>query len=215
MINILIAEASPLFLLALKKAIEDQPDMILCGICSDKNQIFIAIEKSTPDIVVVDENIWSPDFQKEFKSYTNERGNVKWLLLCDSIQPVGMRKIFSRGLDGVLLKMSTPEQLIDAIHTLAVGENYIQPEIQKSLAESWLFPRPCPVYMSKLTKREKEVLQLIVDEMTTKEISQILFISEATVETHRWNLINKLGVKNIAGLVKVALFRKLCTVLPS
>jgi two-component system response regulator NreC len=60
-----------------------------------------------------------------------------------------------------------------------------------------------------LTRREKEILQLIVDEKTTQEIADTLFLSVSTVETHRMNLISKLGVKNVAGLVKLTLERGL------
>ena len=64
-------------------------------------------------------------------------------------------------------------------------------------------------YIPKLTRREKEILQLIVDEKTTQEIADTLFLSVSTVETHRMNLISKLGVKNVAGLVKLTLERGL------
>jgi len=63
-----------------------------------------------------------------------------------------------------------------------------------------------------LTRREKEVLQLIVEENTTEEIARRLFISPCTVETHRANILGKLGVRNVAGIVREAMRRELCVV---
>ena len=110
---------------------------------------------------------------------------------------------------GYLLKNTSREELIEAIRSVFKGEQYLQPEIKEALLSASLGNPVRGSYVPKLTRREKEVLTLIVEEMTTAEIAEQLCISPKTVETHRLNLIQKLGVRNSAGLVKEALTKDL------
>jgi len=113
--------------------------------------------------------------------------------------------LLESGAKGFLLKNSSASEVEAAIVKIAAGELHFDPSLFALENAS----KPVSSFIPKLTKREKEILQLIIDEYTSTEIGKKLFISLGTVETHRRNLISKMGVKNTAGLVRMALEYKL------
>lgn len=120
-----------------------------------------------------------------------------------------LRRLLNRGNTGYILKGTTPENLKDALITLQGGQPYLDPRLGQQLLQRRLGIQPGS---ATLTKREKEILHLIVAEHTTGEIAGKLFISSCTVETHRSNILGKLGVRNTAGLVREAIRQGLCAV---
>ena len=109
------------------------------------------------------------------------------------------------GAKGYLLKNVSSKELAAAIHHIHEGQSYFSGEIQKILADSIFENDRIP----RLTRREKEILKLVAEGVTTPQIAEQLFISPLTVETHRRNLIQKMGVSNAAQLVKIAVEKKL------
>ena len=95
--------------------------------------------------------------------------------------------------------------MIEAFKTVLDGRQYLQSDIQKKLLQSSLGQKKSTSFIPKLTRREKEVLTAISEELTTHEIADKLCISAKTVETHRMNLISKLGARNSVGLIKNAI----------
>ena len=115
--------------------------------------------------------------------------------------------MLKNGAKGYILKNSSKKELIQAIKAVYAGENYYSQEVTQNLISSMMPGKTVssnPLF-PKITRREKEILELIVDEHTTQEIADKLFISLSTVETHRANLLSKLNVKNTAGLVRIAM----------
>ena len=108
-------------------------------------------------------------------------------------------EMIKNGASGYLLKSAGKEEIEEAIQTVLTGKMYFSIDINKNTTESSANEPPT------LTRREKEILQLIVDEFTNQEIAEKLFLSLRTVENHRNNLLQKLDVKNTAGLVKIAI----------
>jgi DNA-binding NarL/FixJ family response regulator len=106
--------------------------------------------------------------------------------------------MIENGALGYLLKNASKEDLLDAIHTANKGQPYFSREVQETLKAGQDVTLPI------LTRREKEVLELIVDGMTNNEIAEKLFISVTTVNSHRKNLLTKLKAKNTAALVRIA-----------
>jgi len=116
-----------------------------------------------------------------------------------------IKQIIKNGAMGYLLKNTGKNELVAAIKTVLGGERYLPQNIQEMLLnESLGKSNSSSFFIPKLTNREKEILDLIIKEYTTEEIAEKIFISVKTVESHRSNLIQKLGVKNSAGLVRVA-----------
>lgn len=109
-----------------------------------------------------------------------------------------IKKMMDNGASGYLLKNATKEELIKALHIVAAGKIYLSEDVANVLRNS--DDNRIPV----ITRREKEILELIADGMTNAEIATQLFISVSTVDTHRKNLLAKFESKNIASLIKMA-----------
>ncbi|MBL7752074.1 MAG: response regulator transcription factor [Chitinophagaceae bacterium] len=109
-----------------------------------------------------------------------------------------IQKMMENGASGYLLKNASQEELMEGIQEVMKGKLYLSLEAAQSLRQS--AETPVPV----LTRREKEILELIADGMTNNEIAQKLFISVSTVDTHRKNLLAKFEAKNIAALIRMA-----------
>ncbi|HEV7331525.1 MAG TPA: response regulator transcription factor [Flavisolibacter sp.] len=120
-----------------------------------------------------------------------------------------IKQIIRNGASGYLLKNADQQTILTAIKTVLNGEEYIDESIKKILIQESISGQRRSLFEIPLTKREKEILQLIADGLSNQEIADKLFISLRTVETHRFNLTQKLDVKNAAGLVKEAIKRGL------
>lgn len=130
--------------------------------------------------------------------------SLKIIALTNLEDTVFVKQIIKNGASGYLLKNTDRNEIASAIATVLAGDRYLPTKIREQLLNESLGKVESQYFVPKLTSREKEVLQLIVDECTTDEIAEKLFLSVKTVESHRSNLIQKLGVKNSAGLVRVA-----------
>jgi DNA-binding NarL/FixJ family response regulator len=120
-----------------------------------------------------------------------------------------VRQVLRSGAAGYVLKNADGETLLAAIRTVHEGEEYLDETIKRLLLQESITGQRRSVYEVPLTKREKEILRLIARELTNQQIAEQLFISLRTVETHRLNLTQKLGVRNTAGLTREAIRRGL------
>lgn|SRR5690606_4794066 len=120
-----------------------------------------------------------------------------------------IKQILRNGAKGYLLKNADRQTIIEAIIEVADGNNYIDERLKSSLLQESIFGHKRSMHDIPLTNRETEILRLIAEEFTNQEIAEKLFIGLRTVETHRLNLNQKLGVKTSAGLVKQAIKRGL------
>ena len=118
-----------------------------------------------------------------------------------------VRRLLAAGARGYLLSAVAATVLPRAVATIGEGGAFVDPELQRRCAERQLGLTP---QASPITRREQQVLDLIIHERTTAEIAGELFISRCTVETHRSHLLRKLGVRNTAGIVREAIRRQLC-----
>ena len=126
------------------------------------------------------------------------------LVLGDHLSRAVLERLLAAGADGYLLRDAGPDKLHQAIRSVLAGEVYIDPDLTRPQSRGVSLVDP-------LTKRERQVLRLIVQEYTTAEIADKLFISRCTAETHRAHILQKLGVRNTAGIVREAIRLDLCT----
>jgi DNA-binding NarL/FixJ family response regulator len=115
-----------------------------------------------------------------------------------------VKTLLNQGIHGYVIKVDGVEEIQQAIHSVQNDEVYLSPALQKQLIDTSLSQNSSENEI-RLTQREKEVLGEILNEKSTKEIADSLFISEKTVEGYRSNLFVKFDVKNVAGLVKKAI----------
>lgn len=136
--------------------------------------------------------------------------NVNVLALTMMNESYNIKKMLNAGANGYLLKDCTQEELIQAIKTVAEGKNYYSGEVMQIVMEGFgAKPKEKKrvVQDIPLTDREKEILTLICQEKTNPEIAEELFVSTRTIESHKRNLLEKTGCKNVAGLVIYAIER--------
>lgn len=120
-----------------------------------------------------------------------------------------VKQILRAGAMGYVLKNAAWQTITKAIHQVMQGEQFIDETIQKIILQETLSGQRRSVYEVPITKREKEILKLIAEGLSSQEIADKLFISVRTVETHRQNLNQKLDIKNTAGLIREAIKRGL------
>jgi len=155
------------------------------------------LKKQQPDVILMDINLPDKsgiDLCKEVK----EKYPAVFVIGVSTFnQQSFIQKMIDNGASGYVLKNATQEELTDAVETVIKGKMYLSEDASQALRKEEI---PDIV----LTRREKEVLELIADGMTNIEIAQKLFISVTTVDTHRKNLLAKLKAKNTASLVRIA-----------
>jgi DNA-binding NarL/FixJ family response regulator len=151
-----------------------------------------------PDVLLLDINLPDKsgiDLCKEIKVKYPE---IHILGLSSFNQQSYIQKMMQNGASGYLLKNATQEEILDAIESVVRGDTFMSYEAAHTMRENK--DAQIPV----ITRREKEVLQLIAEGLTNKEIAEKLFISTTTVDTHRNSLLSKFDVKNTANLVRMA-----------
>ena len=163
------------------------------------------LEEIQPQILFLDINIKGDDGLEAVKVFKKKYVAMKVIMLTSFEETALVKTALRNGADGYLLKDASEQDFLDAIESVLKGEQYVQKSMQDLMLKEAMGQKKDTSYIPKLTRREKEILQLVVDEKTTQEMADILFLSVSTIETHRMNLISKLGVKNAAGLVKIAI----------
>ncbi len=166
----------------------------------NENELYQQIEQQKPDLVLLDIMFGKADGKELCKKIKKQYPEIKIIALTSYSDISTVKTAILAGFDGYLLKSEDRQTMIDAIQSVYQGEQYFSPQVKNVFFEQSISKNK-----PTLTKREEEILKLIVDEKTTKEIAEELFISEKTVENHRTNLMLKLDVKNVAGLVKKAI----------
>lgn len=162
--------------------------------------------KGLPDFLLLDIDIGAEDGLVICKNFSIYYPLLNIIMLSSYTETAIVKTALSNGAKGFLPKSITKEILLECIEVVNGGSIYLHKDIEKKVLESTLNTGSMAThFMPKLSRREKEILNLILEEMTTPEIAEKLFISISTVETHRAALLSKTGSKNIAGLVKVAL----------
>lgn len=201
MISLAITDDQVIILNGLQKILADVPNIHITGIYHNGDELLEGLAKSKPDVLLLDIQMPGKTGTELAAIITKTYRNIKIIALTNVDVVAQIKKILQQGVMGYLLKDASPEKIVAAIEAVYAGEQFIQEELKQQLLSSLSTSNTKQI----VTRREKEILQLIVDEFTNQEIADKLFLSLRTVENHRNNLLQKLDVKNTAGLVKVAI----------
>ncbi|MEJ5992906.1 response regulator transcription factor [Pedobacter sp. Du54] len=158
------------------------------------------------DLLITDYSMPDMDGITLVKKAKQIKPELKIIVLSMHDEVVMIREMLSAGVDGYVLKKYAQQELVNAIQMVSNGRQYWSAEVNKALLSS-LLPQEMPE--NQITDRELEVLRLLAQELTSKQIADKLFISERTVETHRKNLMRKTGANNGIGLMRYAYSKKL------
>lgn len=207
MIHVLIAEDHLMVRAGIRALLEKSGDIHVMGEASNGQEAIEMTEALKPDVLIMDimmprmNGIQAAENIREMKLPT-------FILLLSMYSDEGfVHQALQYGVKGYVLKSSVSDELLQAVRTVAGGKTFFSSPISEIVAESSANPRstlPDGDPLSNLSPREKEILQLIAEEYTSAEIGKMLFIAEKTVEKHRTKLMEKLNVRNLAGLVRLA-----------
>lgn len=205
-ISVFVIDDHQMFITGIQSMFADHERIRVVGGSTAGKEAFLQLKKLAVDVVLLDINLPDIDGVELNKILRQALPAIKVIALTMHHEASFIQSMIRGGARGYVLKNSSQEQLQNAILAVAAGDTWFGKDIMQSLmpdkmASSSMIP--------KLSRREKEVLTLITQEYTNYEIADKLFISQHTVETHRKNLLQKLNVKNTAGLVRFALERGL------
>ena len=204
-----IADDHLLVINGLKTMTATYPDVTVIFEATSGHELFQQLESNIPDLLLLD--IQMPDMSgidicKKIKS---KFPSIRIIALTSFESISYVKQMMRNGADGYLLKNVDAKKLMRAIKSVMHNEQYIDEQVAHSLLNDIISGKKKPVTSIPLTKRETEILTLVAKELTNQEIADRLFISLRTVQTHRINLNQKLGVHNTAGLVNEAYKRGL------
>lgn len=207
MIRVLIAEDHLLVRDGIRALLEKAGDLHILGEADNGQTAVELAERLKADVIVMD--IMMPHMNGiQAAARIRELKLPTQVVLLSMYADEGLiHQALQSGVRGYVLKSSVSEELILAIHAVARNATYLSDAVSSAMAENAFMPRKLTREddpLSILSPREKEIMQLIAEEHTSGEIAEMLMISDRTVEKHRANLVEKLKVRNIAGLVRLA-----------
>jgi len=218
MIKLAICDDQVLFLRGLKYIISDFDNIGIILEATNGADLLKQIPELQPDVILLDMKMPGLDGIEITKKIKADFPNIKIILLTMYDDERLISHVIEIGANGYLLKNEEPEVLQKAIESVYEKDFYFNDYVAKALIKSIKSKEKKPPTFAhnpaqlNLTAREREILQLICQEMTTAEMAQQLYISARTVEGHRKNLMEKTGVRNTAGLVIFAVRNKLVEV---
>ena len=158
------------------------------------------------DLILMDIDMPVMDGVEATKIIRQEKQPPHIIILSMHLQKGMAEELIKLGVAGYLLKNSDKEQLTGAIFQVASGKKYFGPNVTLTLmGDDKTVKSKSPEHVVELTEREQEILKLIAEGYTNREIGERLFISHRTVDTHRTNMMKKLNVSNVAGLINYAI----------
>lgn len=198
-ISLIIADDHPIFRIGLVNVVKMHKTISLLAEAENGEDALKLIRSHKPDVVVLDIEMPLLNGLQVCEALKKENSQTKILLLTLYKESDIFNKAIAIGADGYLLKDNAPAELITAIETLAAGKNYFSEALNKNLInrKSHLIANSAILeVLEKLSNTEKKILKLITEQKTTREIASKLFISEKTVENHRYNISKKLGLES-------------------
>lgn len=177
----------------------------LVGVYSNSNEALTKIEILKPDLVITDLDM--PGLNGlELIEKTNSQNKPKYILLTMHLDRNTVKKAIKLGVEGYILKNADTNEFQHCIHTVMKGHTYFTPKSMEILIDKGTEVKSTGLKkVQLLTERELEVLKLVVQGLSTNEISEQLYIARRTTETHRKSIMNKLKVNNVAGMVRIAM----------
>ena len=202
-VSLVIADDHKIVIDGIKAILNNETSIRIVKECSNGVEVLDYLKTNdTIDIIILDINMPEMDGIDCARHIKKENPDQHILILTMYNDPQLIKKMMEVGADGFVLKNTGKKELLHAIDMIMQGNTYFGQEVTKSLANS--YKRPKSPHRIQLTRREKEVLKLLFEGMTTLDIADKLFISSHTVDSHRKNLLSKFGAKNTTSLLREA-----------
>ena len=205
-VKVLLVDDHPLIIDGMKSLMKNVGEIKVCGEANNGREALRLLEILNVDVVLMDVDMPVMNGIDALKEIKRIKPGIKVIILSMHEEAGMIKSLMAIGADGYILKSSSQDELLNAIKSVAQGQQYFSPGVTRSLlVESQNVVRSLNPQVEMLTARETEILKLIAEGFSNKEIGTRLFISHRTVDTHRTNLMNKLNTSNIAGLISYAI----------
>jgi len=213
-IRIILADDHRIVREGLRSLLEGQPDMEVVAEAEDGQEAVQLVRELVPDVVIMD--VTMPGVNGIMAAHQVMAGypDVKVIALSMHTEKQFVMKMLDAGAAGYLLKDCAFEELARAIKAVIAGNTYLSPEVTGVVIDAYRhrWVEPDPTDKPILSRRELEVVELIVADKSTKEIAAALKVTNKTIETHRRHVMKKLGVDSIAGITLWAIQEGLVTI---
>ena len=216
-IAVLIAEDHTIVREGLRMLLETAPDIIVVGEAENGRVAISLCQKLHPDIVLMDIAMPSLNGVEATRIILKDLPDTKVIILSMYPDEEYVFESLDAGALGFLVKQTASDDLLKAIREVNSGQAFFSPSISKTVLEAYrkiskaTETKEPPAQRISLTSREREVLQLIAEGCTSKEIAEQLFISIGTVRKHRNNIVQKLDIHDIVGLTRYAIEKGITT----
>ena len=211
-IRVLLADDHTIVRKGLLSILEDEADLEVVGEAEDGREAIDRTKQLRPDVLVIDISMPLLTGLEATRQIKAQFPEVEVIVLTVYDNEEYVFQVLRAGASGYLVKKAAPEELIMAIRAVSRGESYLSPSISRTVIDEYVRKAEAssqPDDIDLLTNREREVLQLIAEGHTNKDIGKLLHISVKTVQAHRGNVMEKLGLHSAAELTRYAISKGL------
>ena len=189
----------------LKKSLQEADNIVVTAIYNTAHDLINNLQQLDADVLILDMHLPDASGHNIAAAVLKQKPSLRILVFSSTDSIFQVKRMQQAGCLGYLLKNADSNTLVKAIGAVYEGYRFLSPELEKALIEDMFAGKASnkPKKVA-LTVREQEILQLIVKEYTNQEIAARLFLTLSTIEFHRTNMLQKMGVKNTAGLVREA-----------
>jgi DNA-binding NarL/FixJ family response regulator len=202
--RLMLVDDHRILLDGIKTLLSTEPDMEVVAEAGDARMALQLLSYVQVDLLVTDFSLPDSQHTSFIKDVKSRFSSLPMLVLSMHDEPEIIKDVLACGVQAYVMKSNSREELVKAIRHVIRGEQYVSPDVSLKLLEA-----NQKVNSSALTEREIEIVKLIAKEYSNKQIADLLFISERTVESHRKNIFRKAGAHSVVGVMKYALEHKL------
>lgn len=204
-IKIIIADDHQLVIDGIRLMLKSEKHLEIIAEAENGEKLLVLIEQLNPDLVITDLSMPGMSGIELIKKIKTNHSKLKVLVVSMHDEEEIINEILFAEAEGYILKNSGKKEIIDALKDLIDGKTHFGKGVADAILKRMKSERKNKLHADLLSPREIEVLQLILEEFTSKEIAEKLHISKQTVDTHRANLLAKTEAKTLVGLIKYAL----------
>jgi DNA-binding NarL/FixJ family response regulator len=205
--RLLIADDHQLLADACKSMLE--PEFQVVGVVTDGRSLVSAAAKLKPDVVILDIGMPHLNGLDAGEQIKRKMPATKLVYLTMSLAPEVAAEAFRRGASGYVLKQSAAEELVSAVRTVLEGNSHLSPLLARETITLLLSQRESGVEEKQITERQSEILQLLAEGMSMKEVASVLNVKPATVAFHKYRMMETLDIKTNAELLEYAIKRQM------
>jgi len=204
-ISVLVADDHPIVAEGLYRLVDSQSDMRVVAYVQDGQEAVRRAVEICPDVVLIDHAMPTLNGTEATRIIRQRCPDTRVVMLSMYSDPVHIYRALQAGAMGYLVKKSVVKEMADAIRAVYAGRRYLSQSLADSVMEHFLYSETTTNPLDLLSRRERQVLQMLAEGRAVVDIATTLSLSPKTVETYRARMMAKLGIHDLAGLVKFAI----------